>query len=459
MITSHRRRRLLGAALLLVVAALAGGLGWHGWRWYRAPVPPEISLADTDPEVADAVRKALDRVRHDPYSVPAWGGLAMLLRATDFWAAATVCFQQTAQLDPQNPRWPYLEGEALLQRGDADAALPLLRRAVDLSDPDSEQGFAPQLRLAEVLLAAGRYDEAEPFLRRLLQSAPDDPAVHLDLGILDYARGRLTESSDLLLRCLHSPFTRKRACAQLAAVRQRQGQRAEAEQFSRRSSALPADVHWVDPWVLECLRLAPGKSARFRYVERLEAQGRFREAVQELEHLQPDGPDYKVLIGLGKDRARLGDLVGSEKALREALRLRPDSVQAHYYLSNLLWNRAEQKAKEQDGQEAAQALFRAAADEAERALKNKPDHALANMLLGLCLEKLGKRTKARAALRKAVECGPELAEPAFQLGKVLAAEGNVVEARRYLEWARQRAGPDDPRPAAALARLPDGSKE
>src|SRR5207249_4790486 len=103
------------------------------------------------------------------------------------------------------------------------AAEPFLRKAAELCDRVDPDNFAPRLRLAELLFATGTYADAETQLRRAAQIEPNDPTVHLDLGLLAFARNELEESRRELLRCQHSPFTQQRACAQLAAIYQRRG--------------------------------------------------------------------------------------------------------------------------------------------------------------------------------------------------------------------------------------------
>jgi tetratricopeptide (TPR) repeat protein len=445
-----RSRRALAVALLLGVAVAVAG--WYAWRHYNAPVPPDVPLADADPAVVEAVEAALQKARQQPYSAEAWGRLGKVLRAADYMAPAAVCFGHAEDLDPRNLRWPYLRGEALLQRGDPDAALPHLRRAVQVGERARADLFAPELRLAEALLAAGQYDEAEAHLRRAGEVEPDHPVVHLDLGILAYQRDDLPVSRDHLQRCQHSPFTQHRASAQLAVVCERLGDRAAAAQFSQRAGTLPRDMGWSDPFVMECLKLAAGKPGRFRYVEQLEAHGRLREAVEILREMADEGPDARVQVGLGKNLGKLGDYRGSEEALRAATRVAPDSVQAHYYLAKVLWTQGEQH-RQRDERDGAVPFFRKAADEARRALAGKPDHAMAHMLLGLCLKQMGERERAVAELRTAVACGPELPDPYLHLGEALVEAGQVAEARPLLEQARSMAPPNDPRAREALQRL------
>jgi tetratricopeptide (TPR) repeat protein len=127
-------------------------------------------------------------------------------------------------------------------------------------------------------------------------------------------------------------------------------------------------------------------------------------------------------------------------------------VPAYHALSTLVFDRAEQ-ARQQGRQAQAEQAFEEAASWARKALALKPDHALANISLGLALKRLGRRAAALEALRQAVDCAPGLADAHLHLGEELAEEGRRADALAHLEQAVQLAPADDPRPAAALARL------
>jgi tetratricopeptide (TPR) repeat protein len=448
--SARPRRRWRWGIGLLGGVVLGLGLAAGGYLWLGRPAAslPDVPLEGAEPAVVQALQAALAEVRRQPASAKAWGELAMLLRACEYAEPAAYCFAQAAARAPTEPRWPYLQGEALLLRGRAEEAVPCLEEALKRAGPAAE-AWLLHLRLSEALLVLRQPAAATAHLAQLPAGTPLQPVIELYRGLAALVEGQPAQARQHLLRSLQSPWTRQRACSQLAVACQRLGEATQAEHWQRRAAALPPDGRWPDPWVLECLRRAPGKAARLRYIEQLEAHRRYAEAVAELQQLLQQGPDYKVLIGLGKNHARLGDLEAAEQALRQALTLEPRSVQGHYFLSKILWTKAEQT----NDPVRQQALYQEAAAEARQAVDNKPDHALAHLLLGRCCERLGRRDEALAALRQAAACAPELVEPALYLGELLAATGRIAEARRELERARQLA-PDDPRPAAALARLP-----
>src|SRR5579885_2560730 len=146
-----------GWIVILFLAVVVGAAGWYVWRHYTAPAPPEVAREGIDPELAQAIQTARQKIQADPYSVQYWGDLGKLLRAAQLYPEAVACFAQAEQLDPENPRWPYLQGESL-RLSNTSAALPPLQRAVALSR--NSDTIAPFLRLAEANLALGNNGEA-----------------------------------------------------------------------------------------------------------------------------------------------------------------------------------------------------------------------------------------------------------------------------------------------------------
>src|SRR5262249_9312750 len=171
-----RRAVLLGAVALALLA-----LGWYLSGWYAPPAPPELSLADADPAVVRVIESARRDVWWKPRSAAAWGRLGQRLRAHGYRPESNFCFAQAERLNPQDPRWSYLQGIGL-QSDDPEAAIAHLERAVALcgrQDPD-----APQLSLAEVCFQQGRLDEAEQHFRQVLRRDRDNARAHLGLGRL-----------------------------------------------------------------------------------------------------------------------------------------------------------------------------------------------------------------------------------------------------------------------------------
>lgn len=438
------RRRLL---LILLLTSLGAGvaLGWYSWRRYTAPIPPKIVQEEFDPELAQAIEKARQNIQADPYSAQNWGVLGKLLRASQLLPEASACFAQAEQLDPKNPLWPYLQGEAL-RLFDADAAVIPLQRAATLAEKTDT--VAPFLRLAEVLLAQGRNGEAEMYLRRALEIEPDDPTVHYNFGVLALERGDLPASLVHLKHGEHSPFTQQKVCIQLATVYRRMGKDEEADRYSRKADILPPDSNWLDPFLAEVM--AVGHPARFQQIQQMELRGDYRAAVDQLTALIQEQPDYRAYVALGEELGKLGDLNRAEQALRAAIALAPEKFKAHHQLSRLLWMRASKDALTNSQRTRAELEETVAC--ARRAIARRSDHAMSHVVLGLALRELGKREEALQAFRTAVECGPNLTDTHFYLGETLADAGQFTAARLALQRAVEL-NPQDPRPQKTLAKL------
>lgn len=451
-VRSRLRQRVLLAVLLLGGVLLIASASRYVWRRYTAPTPPDISLEQVEPALREVIEASRERVRKDPYSPTAWGDLGRLLLDCRLIEPAVQAFEQAQRLDPADSRWPYLEGVALLRR-DPDAALPSLRHAVELDKEGRQDGVAPRLRLAEVLLKVGQYDEAADHLRKAQEQEPDSPYVHLLLGFLSYAQGRLEESRTHLLRCRHSPYTRQKACAQLAVLSQRQHDEAAAEKYSQEARTLPPDTPLPDDLLAISKEARVGKPAQFTYLDHLMRQRRYTDAIRVARQMADKEPHYRTYVLLGQCYAAVGKLPEAEEALRRAVDLAPDNVQANYFLAKVLLTWAEADRQRRGDSDRTKASFRAAAEYARKAVAGKPGYAPGCVVLGRSLKHLGRRSEALEFLRQAVAFAPELSEPHLYLGAALAEDGQTDEARRQLEEAVRLSAPDDPGHAEALAQL------
>jgi tetratricopeptide (TPR) repeat protein len=391
-----------------------------------------VECTGREPEVVAAIEEARAKVRQRPQSGLAWGRLGMVLYAHHFEAEAHVCLAQAARRDPQDPRWPYIEG-LLVERHDPEAALPLLCGAADLAGKIS----APRLHLAETLFDLDHSDEAAAAFRRVLQDEPDNPRAHLGLGRLAYRQGDLDASLDHLRRVVAVAPGLRSAHALLAEVYHRQGD-TQNEGRELDSLADSDDPSWDDPYLAEVLQLQAGSDAQVRRARSLLAAGRRQEAVAVLQAAARDHPQaYPPRLVLGGVLAEQGNLTEAEPQLRAALEIRPDSAEALMELGRLLQRRAK---------------YREAAECYGHVLAGQPDHALAHFNLAECREQLGDPAGAIESLRAALRCKPEFAPAHQTLGRLLADRGRDAEAVEHLEDAL-RLAPDDTRTKELLERV------
>jgi tetratricopeptide (TPR) repeat protein len=445
--------------VFLTIAAAFGvvvGLSIGFWPSAKMPEPPELNLEGTDPGFRAALEKARDAIHASPKSASAWAEYGKVLRAGVYREQAAECFAVATQLDPKDPRWPHLSGEALMSRDPALAAARL-RLAVSRCERAHVESLPTRVRLANALIASGQIDEADDCLQRILETDPEQPLAHLLLGqVADY-RNQAELSREHCKRCLESPFTRKQAYTHLAELSRRLGDIADAEKLEIQANSLPADFKLFDPWLDECMRTPIGASAALRRATQLEIQGRFGEAVAILREIVAQEPNYKAYVGLGKFLPSLGDLPGAEQALRQALELDPKGLQAHYYLSRVLWVQAEQKRRAGADKE-ANALLEQSIGQARATIELKSDYGLAYLSMGIALKQLHRDGEAVDALRQAIHITPDLPDSYLHLAELLAAEGKTEEARRILQQGLPLAKPEDTRVKDALAKLEHGDK-
>lgn len=433
------RPTVLAGALL--AAAVVGVFVWRqvlSSRETARDVPiakvPAIDQTDIDPAVLRLVSGARTAVVEAPRSAEAWGRLGKVLLAHEFSDEALACFTQAEALDPGEPRWPYYQG-TILSQGRPDAAIPKLQRAVERCGDDPD---APRLRLADILLAQGRPGEAEDQWQRLLRRDPAHARAHLGLARLAYQRGDLEQCVVHVNFALNGSRTRKAAHFLLAEAYERRGDKAAAEEESRRAAALPDDEGWPDRFDEEVKQLRTGRQAFLARADIFLRQGRVAEAIALLQQTVKDYPESNsAWLLLGTALLAKQDLGGAEEALRTAARLAPDAVEIPFYLGNVRFLRG-------DPRDAA-GYFR-------QAVQRKPDFALAQYNLGQCLLRLGDRQGAIAAFRSAVGCKPDYADAQVNLGELLVQAGQGAEALPHLRDAA-KLEPRNPRTKKLLGQL------
>jgi tetratricopeptide (TPR) repeat protein len=80
----------------------------------------------------------------------------------------------------------------------------------------------------------------------------------------------------------------------------------------------------------------------------------------------------------------------------------------------------------------------AAETHALRALARAPDHAIANLALGMVRMKQERYEEACAALEKALRADPASPKAPYQLSLAWSRRGDEAQAKKYLDLYRQR---------------------
>lgn len=264
-------------------------------------------------------------------------------------------------------------------------------------------------------LRAGRYDDARELFERALAQAPDDPALHSNLGSAWHLQGELDRAFAAHGRAL-------------ALVR----------------AANPPDAAQM-AW------------CHYNLGAVNDALGRLDEARAAYERALAARPDTPAAIeNLGTVLQRLGDLDGAERAYRELIERAPERVSAHRNLGSVLcaaarlddagiaYRRACTLAPHDPAcwldlgaVEQARADGPATIDAYRRACELAPDSAEAHVRLGAALLRAGRLESAEATHRRALTLAPESASTHNALGATLVGRARYADAIAHLRRAVQ----------------------
>lgn len=438
------RLRGMTAVLALIVAA-----GVAVWFWLRpAPPPaPPVPQGD-DAAIARVLGEARDAVVAEPRAAEAWGQLGIAFYAHQYAAQARRCLEQAELIDAADARWPYVLGILALKDRQPEEAIRCFERA---AQREPAHPTAVRLRLAETLLEAGRFAQADSIYRELAETFRQNPRIELgiallatriELGLARLAveRGDLKEGAARALRCSQTPLTQKAASALLAEAHQRLGDADLARRHGRRAARLPSDLPWPDPILRECDRYAAGLHAGLDKADQLARQGRHKEAVALLRDLVEHYPrSERAWASLALALLQMRNPAQAEDAARHGLQVNPDFLQGYLILGTILFE---------------QGKTAAAIDVFEEALKKERTFAMAHYNLGHCWLKAGDLERAADAFGQAVRHRPNYREALGQLGLVELRRGRWPHAVASLAQAADlEADTDDQAFTWHLARV------
>jgi tetratricopeptide (TPR) repeat protein len=253
---------------------------------------------------------------------------------------------------------------------------------------------------------------------------------------LHYQRGDLDTSHKHLSRAAQAVPQLRATHAVLAEIHHSRGDR-KAEKRELDLLAQSRDLTWPDPFLTEVDAQRAGSAGCADRASKLIERGRQEQALRVLTEGVRDYPrSYSLRLMLGQQLARWGDIDGAEKQLREAVGMRPDSIEALGELGLVLQQRKEHR-------EAARCY--------QQVLALQPGHALAHFNLANCRNQLGDRAGALESLRAALRANPEFAWAYRVLGRLLTEMNQNAEAVEALQHAL-RLDPSDTESQELLAR-------
>jgi tetratricopeptide (TPR) repeat protein len=419
----------------------------------RAQAPLEVTLPDLsrmDPPVQQQIRDRFDAMRQtiarqgatDMERGQAYGGMGMVLQASEYFDAAEPAYLNAQTLMPREPRWPYFLAHVYKSKGDIAKSIAAFRRVLEINPDD----VATLIWLGRTYLDQGQADQAEPLFSRARQLAPREPAVLAGLGQSALARrdyaGAVSALEEALavdssLASIHSP---------LAMAYRGLGDTAKAEAHLKQWRN--TDVLVPDPFRQELdLALQSGLSFELRGVRALE-QRDFKAAVEYFQQGVDITPG-NTLLGrslrhkMGTALYLNGDIQGAVKWFEETIRLAPENGldvtagKAHYSLGVLM-------ASSGRGADAIKHL--------SEAVRFSPSYVEAYVALGDALRRAGRVEASMEPYREALRISPKAADARFGYGMALVRLGRYSDAR---DWFTDAAGQHADRPdfQHALARL------
>ena len=255
---------------------------------------------------------------------------------------------------------------------------------------------------------AGKLEQACALYREAVRLDPQSARAHLNLGIALQAFGDDTGAVAGYEKALALEPANPYASYNFGKLRYERGALAEAERLLRQALRAKADF----------------KEARVMLACALDAQGKPEAAAVELDALPAEQRDFGTHFIHAGILRKLGRLDAAAGALRRALALEPQNLDARSILFHVL---------EAQGDPAG------AARELEAVLQLRPDWAEALYNYGVMLKKLMRPAEAENALRRALAAQPGFARATRMLGGVLLAQCRIDEA---LELYRR--APRDP---------------
>ncbi len=411
--------RLLAAVLMaaLCQTAFAGEL---------IPVP-EPALERMDELVQRQLREKRSRIEildakaDRAELLAAYVGLGRLTLTYDLRELATACWHNAGVLEPENFRWPYLEGFVAQLEGRYDDAVASFEHAASLAERAGEPYAPIDLRRAQAELERGRPEAARPLFER----AADVPAL---AAAAEYGLGQIAAAEEdfaSAARHFEAAVTAQPEASSvhhpLGIAYRQLGEIDKAREHLRRAGR--GEVQFADPVATAPTPDATGAGYHHTLGTEAAQTGDRRRAITEFRKaLEIDPGLTGTRLSLARVLGASGDAPAALAEYDEALRRDGGSALAHYELGRFLIGLGRRPEAERH--------FRAA-------LASAPEYRPAFLGLALALGQSGRPAEAAGVLAELVELYPDDREARRRLAGALARSGRgepaLVELDRLLD--------------------------
>jgi len=396
--------------------------------------------------------------------------LADLYSANSLVPQAQQALAALRQLEPENPRWPYLSADLLLRVGDQAGAEQAFRAAVGL-----DARYAPAwIRLGELQAGLGELDLARDSFGKAVAADPRNVWAQYDFLFHEAQHGGSVEKARLGLADVERDHPDiKEVHGLLADLLEAAHDSAGSARERQLAAASENNMGTADPWVDSLAPLCFDTNRLMIRAIEMRREARFGEAEMllkravELAEREPANPLPWDL--LSNFYVKMNRPAEARATLEKAVAEFPDDPPMYVLLARMLSAQHEPAAAIAAIQAAvrrwpARGDLRAtlglalcdAGDYAgaeaplREALRLDSTQTEARYLLGSCLLELGRRDAARQELGKALAIRPEYPEALYAMARAGLESGDLAGSQPYVDKL-YALGPDDPNARYLLA--------
>lgn len=399
---------------MLMVAFLFQSCGGGSSR--PLPALPNVEVKTFLPAIRQQLSEALENARRNPDNADVVGKLGMSLHAHEQYASAELAYQRAEHLDPATFAWPYYLAMVQQAKGDTNAALDSVSRALKI-----DAGNVPALHLkADLLIAKSRWGEAEEALNAVLEKHPVEARAHYGIGRVQMGQDKQEAAIESYQRACEYFPNYGAAHYALAGAYRRLGDKNQASRHIRayelyRGIDAPID----DPLWEKVADLNMGPQVHMRRAITFEAKGDLANAAAANEKaLELDPTLVQAHVNLVSLYGRLRKIAKAEAHFREGLAQNPNRDDLYYNHGVLMFR--ENRVRD------AKIAF-------ERALAINPYNGQAQTNVGYILQTEGRLRESKAMLEKAVQNSPNSRLAHFHLARLLIHFNQVPDGIQHLK--------------------------
>ncbi len=407
--------------ILLALAVLAAPAAAQ-----TTPPPlPRLALDAYPPKTREAISPVYEAAVRRPTDAAAVGSLGRILHAWEQWDVAHQAYLRAQALAPRALEWPYLDA-IVLQRLARDAeAADQFRRALGASP-----GYLPaRVKLAEVLVKSGEFDESKRLFEALVRDPMAEPLAQFGLGQIAAAEGHHEAAIPHLLRALTLFPEWGEAHYALALSYRALGRRDEAvraiESLERFGAIAPG---LEDPVLATTSTIRDDAVANLQRGMKLAAAGDLAGAIAIHEAAVAQDPSFaQAHANLMRLYGPVGNWAKLTEHYQALVKLGVDLGEANFNYGVALGL--------QGKEELAEGAYR-------RAIEINPQHTDAHINLGILLEGRHQLEAAAAEFRLAVDSQPTYRPARYQWARRLLAQDRAPEAIAEFEKMTEPRDPE-----------------